>query len=86
MKNISWHFALGSVLLLGALIWWAVVFYFVSQQTGESMSSFVSCTVIAGEHCNFYRAMAWLQGINPYEPGMLWAGLALLLAANRKPV
>lgn len=82
MKNLSITNIIGLVLLVLGLFWWAVVFYFVAQQTGDSMTSFVSCTVVSGEHCNFYRAMAWLNGMNPYEPGVMWSGIALLTAAK----
>lgn len=84
MKRMSWEGWLGLLLLLLGLAWWGIVFYFVSEQAGEAMSGFVSCTVLPSEHCNFYRAMAWLKGINPYEPGIIWVALVLLLRAKKK--
>lgn len=54
-------------------LWWAVVFYFVSEQTGEPLTSFAVCLFAPTAECNLLRGMAWLQGINPYEPvAFLW--------------
>lgn len=67
---VFWLSVAGTLLVT---LWWAVVFYFVSQQTGEPLTSFTLCLFAPTPECNLLRGMAWLQGINPYEPvAFLW--------------
>ena len=76
MKDIKWIkivFWLSAIATVLVMLWWATVFYFVGQQTGESMSNFAICLFAPTAECNLLRGMAWLQGINPYEPiAFLW--------------
>lgn len=76
MKEIKWVKAMLWISAIGTVVvslWWAAVFYFVSNQTGEPMVSFALCLFAPTAECNLLRGMAWLQGINPYEPiAFLW--------------
>lgn len=70
---------LGALMSVASLIWWGVVYYFVSKQNGESMWGSLDCVYSIGTDCNFLRAMAWLRGIYPYEPLLFWMGAMTLL-------
>lgn len=70
---------LGALLTAVSAAWWGLVYYFVSQQNGESMWGSVACLYSLSAECNFLRAMAWLRGINPYEPMLFWTGITVLL-------
>ena len=70
IKAVFWISAIATVLVA---LWWATVFYFVGQQTGEPITHFAICLFAPTAECNLLRGMAWLQGINPYEPiAFLW--------------
>ncbi len=76
MKTNKWInivFWISATATVFVALWWAVVFYFVGQQTGEPLSNFALCLFAPTAECNLLRGMAWLQGINPYEPiAFLW--------------
>ncbi|MEH6584192.1 MAG: hypothetical protein V7754_19835 [Halioglobus sp.] len=72
---------LGALITAVSAAWWGLVYHFVSQQNGESMWSSVSCMYSLSAECNFLRAMAWLRGINAYEPMLFWIGISVLLVS-----
>lgn len=79
MTRLKWLGLAASILIIA---WWALVFYFVSQQTGDSLVSFLPCLVAPTNDCNMLRSMAWMRGINPFEPLALWWSLTLTLLAG----
>lgn len=76
MKQNQWIsvvFWISAIATVVVALWWGTVFYFVSQQTGEPIGNFALCLFAPTAECNLLRGMAWLQGINPYEPiAFLW--------------
>lgn len=63
---------IGLAVTVLVVAWWAVLYYFVGQQTGEPMTANLVCMVFPSTDCNLLRGMAWLRGITPYEPFALW--------------
>lgn len=89
MNDIKWikvTFWISAALTLLVAAWWGLVFHFVGQQTGEPVTAFAACMVAPTAECNLLRGMAWLQGINPYEPIAFWWALSMTVfawAANK---
>ena len=79
LLNIS--IGLGAFLTTVSALWWGVVYHFVSKQNGESMWASVECMASLSAECNLLRGMAWMRGINPYEPMLFWFGLGVLVMA-----
>lgn len=81
LRWMTWLKWLGCATTILVIAWWTVVFYYLSQQTGNTLLDYLSCLYAPTENCNMLRGMAWLRGINPYEPLAFWwaisvAGLA----------
>jgi len=70
----------GSLLLLTALLWWGIMYSMLLEQGDRTLASWSHCLVLPAADCNFYRGMAWMRGQPPYEPGLAWAAVSLLLA------
>jgi hypothetical protein len=86
MKELKWiktvfYFSTAATVLV--TLWWAAVFHFISKQTGESLLSYSACLLAPTADCNLLRGMAWLQGINPYEPIAFWLALSLAVFSWR---
>jgi hypothetical protein len=88
LKWLTWLQWLGVVAAVLVVAWWAMVFHFVGQQTGESLSGYVACMVAPTADCNLLRGMAWLRGINPYEPLAFWwaASVAVIAWVTKRTV
>jgi hypothetical protein len=72
LKCMTWLQWLGIAATALVIIWWAVVFHFLSKQTGDALSGYIPCMYAPTTDCNMLRGMAWLRGINPYEPLAFW--------------
>ena len=80
MKDFKWikiTFYISAAATALALLWWGAVFHFIGQQTGDSLGSFALCLFAPTADCNMLRGMAWLNGINPYEPFAFLLALTL---------
>lgn len=86
VKWMTWLQWLGVVATVLVIAWWALVFHFVGQQTGEPLSANLACLFAPTADCNLLRGMAWLRGINPYEPLAFWwaASVAALAWTARR--
>lgn len=85
MNDIKWikvTFWLGLLATILVVAWWGLVFHFVGQTTGESALAFIGCMVAPTAECNLLRGMAWLQGVNPYEPIAFWWALSITVFAG----
>ncbi|MEH6549943.1 MAG: hypothetical protein V7711_13095 [Pseudomonadales bacterium] len=72
---------LGILLTVLCIAWWGVVYHFISEKSGETLMSTLTCLFSIGENCTFMRGMSWLQGVNPYEPVFFWLATSILLIA-----
>lgn len=80
-KWMTWLSWVGLATTALIIAWWAVVFHAVGQQTGESLFSYSACMVAPTADCNLLRGMAWLRGINPYEPLAFWWAASVTILA-----
>lgn len=74
-------FAIGALCALLALAWWWLMYSAVAAQAGMSPAAFAECLLAPSALCNTYRGMAWLRGMPPYEPGVLWLAIGQLACA-----
>ena len=77
-RLVRLYILLGSVLCLAAVAWWAVLFSVVGKQMNTPLAETWSCLVAVSAYCNTFRGLIWLRGITPYEPLLLWLGLAIV--------
>lgn len=79
--------AAGSVVLVGALIWWFAFYSSVVREIGKATGSrgdgsvfdVVSCLYSSSGVCALVSAVSTIAGKTPYEPMVFWFGLAGLI-------
>ncbi|WP_214473220.1 hypothetical protein [Mesorhizobium sp. dw_380] len=85
--SLRWLEAVGIVLTLVALVWWAIVYAQVMSNTGFPIERTLPCLLRTSDRCSLAMSLckSWhVLGIKRYSPELLWAGavvssLALLL-------
>jgi hypothetical protein len=79
----------GLVVTLAAFAWWFVFYTTIMTELsrapnappgGNSVFNAISCLYSSQDVCGFIAGFARLLGRTPYEPMLLWLGLAGLVA------
>lgn len=85
MKKMNWltvvQWVATAATVLVVLIW-ALIFNGVAGTTGESLLGYLPCLFAPTADCNMLRSMAWLQGINVFEPLAFWWFLSVAVVAG----
>ncbi|MDW6020626.1 hypothetical protein SAZ10_02490 [Mesorhizobium sp. BAC0120] len=76
--------AIGVLLLLGAVLWWAVVYAQVMANTGFPFARTLPCLVYTSDRCSLAMSLCkdWhFLGIKRYSAELLWVGAAVSVFA-----
>ena len=79
----------GTLLVAGAFAWWLAFYASIMRELarapgappgGNSVFDAITCLYSSRDVCGFIAGFARLMGRTPYEPMVLWVGLAGLAA------
>lgn len=68
----------GAGVVLGALLWWQSFYGDLIRDTGYTMRDALPCLYSSSGMCAIVSAASQLVGKAPYDPTVLWIGVALI--------
>jgi hypothetical protein len=72
--------AIGGGLVTAAILWWGIVFYGVSVNTGTPLTTTAPCLLYTSDMCSLAMALCGGQhflGLTRYSNELIWFGFAL---------
>lgn len=79
-KFASLLLALGILLILAAVAWWAYFYQPLMQEVNKPLSDALTCLYRSDGTCAWVMSAANFLGKTPYEPVLLWVGVGTFVA------
>jgi len=70
--------AVGGVIIVIAIIWWASFYGGVTEEIGGNLGDAFKCLFSSGGECGFVSGLAQFAGVTPYNPIVFWIGVVIL--------
>jgi hypothetical protein len=70
--------SLGVLVVASALIWWLYFYSQMSREIHGDLKRFLHCMYATSYECKFVNELASSDGKTPYNPAVLWVGVAVL--------
>jgi len=69
---------IGSLITLGAFIWWAYFYGQITKEMKSNLGDAISCLYSSDGPCGFINGLAQFGGATPYNPIIFWVGITMV--------
>lgn len=69
---------LGGLTVVGAVVWWYYFYTHLARPLRSDLTDVIPCIYSSGGSCGLVSGLASFGGSTPYEPMVLWVGVAVL--------